>query len=84
MIISLLDKDSARESKACELKCIFGPSCYERRYEREAKYKAFQLKISFVCIVESTCCHTAVSIKVVQKSVKAYATMPKGSLGNTQ
>ena len=28
--------------------------------------------------------HTAVSRKVVQKSVKASATMPKGSLGNTQ
>ena len=28
--------------------------------------------------------HTAVSTKVVQKSVKASATMPKGSLGNTQ
>ena len=28
--------------------------------------------------------HTAVSTKVVQKSVKACATMPKGSLGNTQ
>ena len=28
--------------------------------------------------------NTAVSTKVVQKSVKAYATMPEGSLGNTQ
>ena len=28
--------------------------------------------------------YTAVSTKVVQKSVKAFATMPKGSLGNTQ
>ena len=28
--------------------------------------------------------YTAVSTKVVQKCVKAYATMPKGSLGNTQ
>ena len=28
--------------------------------------------------------YKADSIKVVQKSVKAYAVMPKGSLGNTQ
>ena len=28
--------------------------------------------------------YTAVLTKVVQKSVKVYATMPKGSLGNTQ
>ena len=28
--------------------------------------------------------YTVVSTKVVQESVKAYATMPKGSLGNTQ
>ena len=28
--------------------------------------------------------HTAVSTKVVQKTVKANATMSKGSLGNTQ
>ena len=28
--------------------------------------------------------YTAVSTKVVQKSVKAYATMPKGSLGNNK
>ena len=28
--------------------------------------------------------YTAVSTKVVQKSVKGYETMPKGSLGNTQ
>ena len=34
----------------------------------------------------ATCAHIymAVSTKVVQKSVKAYATMPKGSLGDTQ
>ena len=34
------------------------------------------MKLSFL--------YTAVSTKVVQKSVKAYTTMPKGSLGNTQ
>ena len=28
--------------------------------------------------------YTAVSTKVVQKSVKAYVIMPRGSLGNTQ
>ena len=30
------------------------------------------------------CLYTAVWIKVVQKRVKVYTTMPKGSLGNTQ
>ena len=28
--------------------------------------------------------YTAVSTKVVQKSIKVYTTMPKGSMGNTQ
>ena len=32
----------------------------------------------------STLQHTAVVTKVVRKSVKAYVTMPKGNLGNTQ
>ena len=42
--------------------------------------KVHQLRLT----VAVSAVYTAVSTKVVQKSVKAYATMPKGSPGNTQ
>ena len=50
-------------------------------YPHDGLYgKALPERASFVSIEV----YTAVSTKVVQKSVKVYATMPQGSLGNTQ
>ena len=46
--------------------------------------KGIKLHHQTPCFVVSLSIHTAVSTKDVQKSVKAYATMPKGSLENTQ
>ena len=54
-------------------------SLSESRYTVTSSLKVSKTKHGFCKVT-----YTAVSTKVVQKSVNAYATMPKGSLGNIQ